>query len=146
VVAEGIAVRALDALLSEDDQIRWNAELFTRAGLTHLDAGREHAILKTMRQLEGVWGNATFLLHDQQQSTAEVSAYFQRYGLSRPHEADKAVEFISSPLSRSYVFTYSCGGKLLDALFAAKGQMRQWFTRLLTEPVTPSQIRAWITA
>jgi uncharacterized protein YjbI with pentapeptide repeats len=76
-------------------------------------------------------------------SKAEVSAYFQRYGLRRPNEADKAVEFLSSPLSRSYVFTYSIGGKLLDALFAAQGNADFWFTRLLTEAVTPSQIRAW---
>ena len=75
-------------------------------------------------QLAGVWDNAAFLLHDQHQSKAEVSAYFQRYGLRRAKEADKAVEFLSSPLSRSYVFTYGYGGKLLDALFAAQGQCR----------------------
>ena len=62
-----------------------------------------------------MWDNAAFLLHDQHQSKAEVSAYFQRYGLRRPNEADKAVEFLSGPLSRSYIFTYSLGGKLLDA-------------------------------
>jgi hypothetical protein len=55
------------------------------------------------------------------QSPAQVSAYFQRYGLRTEKEADKAVEFLSDPLSRSYVFTYGYGGKLLDALFAAKG-------------------------
>jgi hypothetical protein len=144
VVAEGIAVRALDVLLSEEDQIRWHdEEIFPRAGYTHLNAAREYAIAKIMRPLADVWDNAAFLLHDQHQSKAEVSAYFQRYGLRRANEADKAVEFLSSPLSRSYVFTYSIGGKLLDALFAAQGNADHWFTRLLTEPVTPSQIRAW---
>ena len=59
------------------------------------------------------------------------------------NEADKAVEFLSSPLSRSYVFNYDHGGKLLDALFAAQGNVDYWFTLLLTETVTPSQIRAW---
>jgi hypothetical protein len=147
VVAEGIAVRALDVLLSDEEQIRWHAEeIFPRAGLAHLDAGREHAIVRIMRQLGGVWDNAAFLLHDQHLSTTEVSAYFQRYALRREKEADKAVEFISDPLSRSYVFTYSYGGKLLDALFDARGDTAQWFTRLLTEPVTPGQIRAWISA
>jgi hypothetical protein len=144
VIAEGIAVRALDVLLSDEEQIRWHAaEIFPRAGYTHLDATREHAIDKVMRSLAGVWDNAAFLLHDQHKSKAEVSAYFQRYGLRRANEADKSVEFLSSPLSRSYVFTYSIGGKLLDALFAAQGKVDHWFTRLLSEPVTPSQIRAW---
>jgi hypothetical protein len=147
VVAEGIAVRALDVLLSDEEQIRWHAdEIFPRAGYAQLNAAREHAIDKAMRALAGVWDNAAFLLHDQHQSKAEVSAYFQRYGLRRANEADKAVEFLSSPLSRSYVFNYSAGGKLLDALFAAQGKVDHWFTRLLTESVTPSQIRAWTTS
>ena len=146
VVAEGIAVRALDVLLSEEEQIRWHAEeIFPRAGYTHLDAAREHAIDRVMRDLSDVWDNAAFLLHDQHQSKAAVSAYFQRYGLHREPEADKAVEFLSDPLSRSYIFTYGYGGKLLDTLFAAKGDAVHWFRRLLTESVTPSQIRAWIT-
>lgn len=144
VVAEGIAVRALDVLLSDEEQIRWHAdEIFPRAGYTHLDAAREHAIDQAQRPLAGVWNNSAFLLHDQHKSKAEVSAYFQRYGLRRANEADKAVEFISSPLSRSYVFNYNLGGKLLEALFAAQGNVDHWFTRLLTESVTPSQIRAW---
>jgi hypothetical protein len=146
VVAEGIAVRALDVLMPEEEQIRWHAEeVFPRAGFTQLDAAREHAIDRVIRDLSGVWDNAAFLLHDQHKSAAEVSAYFQYYGLRREQEADKAVEFLSGSLSRSYVFTYSYGGKLLDVLFAARGDVTQWFTRLLTEPVTPSQIRAWIT-
>ena len=145
LVAEGIAVQALDVLLSPEEQIRWHAEeIFPRAGLTHLNAEREYQIDQVMRQLNDVWDNAAFLLHDQHQSKAEVSAYFQRYGLQRENEANKSVEFISEPLSRSYVFNYRLGGVLLDELFAAKRDTQHWFTRLLTEPVTPSQIRAWI--
>lgn len=145
VIAEGIAVRALDALLTSAEQIRWHAdEIFPRAGFTQLDAAREHAISHAIDQLDGVWDNAAFLLHDQHQSPAEVNAYFQRYGLRTEKEADKSVEFLNDPRSRSYVFTYGYGGKLLDALFAAKGNAQYWFTRLLTEPATPSQVRAWM--
>ena len=145
LVAEGIAMRALDMLLSPDDQIRWYAEeIFPRAGMPHLDAGREYQIEPALRRLAGVAENVAFLLHDQHQSKAEVSAYLQRYGLYREKGADKSVEYISTPISRSYVFNYRLGGVLLDELFAAKGNAQHWFTRLLTEPVTPSQIRAWI--
>ena len=144
LVAEGIAVRALDALLSPEEQIRWHAEeIFPRAGLIHLNAEREYQFARAVRQLDGVWDNAAFLLHDQHQSKAEVGAYFQRYALSRENEADKSVEFLSTP-PRSYVFNYRLGGVLLDELFAAKHDRQHWFTRLLTEPVTPSQIRDWI--
>ncbi len=149
LVAEGIAVRALDALLSPEEQIRWHAEeIFPRAGMAHLNAEREHQIEQALRRLDGVWTNAAFLLHDHHQSQAEVNAYFQRYGLHRENEANKAVEFINAPLQRSYVFNYRLGGMLLDELFAAKGAAfggaQHWFTRLLSEPVTPSQIRAWM--
>jgi hypothetical protein len=145
LVAEGIAVRALDVLLPPDEQIRWHAEeIFPRAGRAHLNAEREHQIDRAMRRLAGVWDNAAFLLHDQHQGKDEVSAYFRQYSLRREKEVDKAVEFISTPLSRSYVFNYRLGGVLLDELFAAKGNAPYWFTRLLTEPVTPGQIRAWL--
>ncbi len=144
LVAEGIAVRALDALLSPEEQIRWHTEeIFPRAGLTHLNAEREYQIGRAIRQLDGVWDNAAFLLHDQHQSKTQVSAYFQRYALSREKEAAKSVEFLTTP-PRSYIFNYRLGGVLLDELFAAKSDKQHWFTRLLTEPVTPSQIRAWI--
>ncbi len=145
VTAEGIAVRAFDVLLSNDEQIRWHAEeIYPRAGMAHLDAARDLAIIRGLRPLAGVWDNAAFLLHDHHQSAAEVSAYFQRYALHRQNEADKAVRFLSSPLARSYVFTYRIGGQLLDELFAAQGNATAWFKRLLNEPVTPSQLRAWI--
>jgi hypothetical protein len=42
------------------------------------------------------------------------------------------------------ITTYHAGDELLDALFAARGEPVRWFRRLLTEPVTPSQVRAWI--
>ncbi len=145
LVAEGIAVRALDMVLSPQEQIGWHAEeIFPRAGMSHLDAEREHQIDRAIRRLAGVWDNAAFLLHDQHQSKDDVRAYIQRYALRRDNEANKDLEFISTPDSRSYIFNYRLGGVLLDELFAVKGNAQHWFTRLLTEPVTPSQIRAWM--
>jgi hypothetical protein len=147
VVAEGIADRALSALLASDEQIRWHAaEIYPRAGFTHLDAAREHAIRHAIEKLGDAWDNAAFLLHDQHRPLLEVKAYLQRYCLLDEKEAEKAVEFLNDPRSRSYVFTYGYGGKLLDELFATKGDAPYWFSRLLTEAVTPSQIRQWINA
>ena len=34
-------------------------------------------------------------------------------------------------------------GELVDDLLAASDDPNRWFTRLLTEPATPSQIRSW---
>jgi hypothetical protein len=47
------------------------------------------------------------------------------------------------PLRRSYIFNYSMGRQLLADLFAARGDRVDWFRRLLSEPITPSQIRSW---
>ena len=145
VVAEGIGTRALAALVPDDELVNWYAnELFPRAGFEHLDAQNEHAINIARRKLRGVSGNAAFLLHDQNASKDRVVAYIMRYALIESNkEARKWIDFISNPLFRSYIFTYHYGGEMLDALFAAQDDRARWFTRLLTEPVTPGQIRAW---
>lgn len=144
VIAEGIATRALEVLMDEEERIAWQAELFRRAGYDHLDARQEHAIDEATRELEGVGGNAAFLLHDRGAGDDEVVAYIQRWRLATPEEARKTLAFLKAPRNRTYIFTYRYGGALLDALFAARGDRDAWFTRLLTEPVTPGQIREWI--
>jgi hypothetical protein len=147
VVSEGIATRALSILMTDEEQITWHAEeLFPRAGFSHLDARREHTITANAAQfgkLAGVGGNAAFLLHDQGASEDKVVAYLQQYGLLSVKEARKWVDFLGNPLFRSYIFTYRYGGEMLDALFATQDDRDHWFARLLTEPVTPSQIRSW---
>jgi hypothetical protein len=146
-IAEGLAVKALEAVMSDEEWVTWHREeIFPRAGLAHLDAEREQALAKAMRRLEGVSGNAAFLYHDRGASREATQAYVERWALSTPSWAAKTVDFVASPIYRSYIFTYSCGGDLLDELFAVRGERQQWFTRLLTEPVTPSQIRGWIAA
>jgi hypothetical protein len=144
VIAEGIATRALEVLMGEEERIAWQAHLFRRAGYDHLDARREHAIDEATRGLEGIGGNAAFLLHDRSAGDDEVIAYIQRWRLATDEEARKTLSFLKAPRNRSYIFTYRYGGDLLDALFAARGDRDAWFTRLLTEPVTPGQIRGWI--
>jgi len=144
-IAEALAVRALEVLMSDSELIAWHAnEIFPQAGLGHLDAAREHAIVLARRRLAGVAVTAAFLLRDRAASQAEVIAYLERFGLRTEPEAHKLVSFLTAPLSSSYIFTYHAGGELLDALFAARGEPVRWFRRLLTEPVTPSQVRAWI--
>lgn len=146
-VSEGIAVQALDVLMTPAEQVAWQAEVvYLRAGMAHLDAGREQRIDTVAKKLAGVVDNAAFLLHDRGLPPGEVSAYLQRYALLREEEAQKNVDFISNPLYRSYIFTYDSGRQLLETLFARNEDVDGWFTRLLTEPVTPTQIRGWIEA
>lgn len=145
VVSEGLADRALEALMNDNEQADWNArELFPRAGFTHVDALHEQTINQASRKLVGMNSNAAFLLHEQGTSVTEVRKYMQRFGLLTEEQSAKMVEFLSHPLYRSYIFTYHFGGEMLDQLVAKKGNLTGWFTRLLTELVTPQQIRVWI--
>jgi hypothetical protein len=147
LISEGIATQALDVIMSEADQIAWNAEqVFPGGGFVNLDARREHEIGKASQKLSGVEGNAAFMLHDQGADRGEVISYLQRYSLVEEDRARKIVDFISNPLFRSYIFNYSYGRELLGALFDQKGDIDYWFKRLLSEAVTPSQIREWMAA
>lgn len=147
VVSEGIATCALASVLSDEEWAAWHAaEIFPMVGLAHLDAQRERMIELALEQLNGVYGNAAFLLHEQGAAAARVRAYLQEYGLLTEQEADHMIGFMSAPLDRAYIFTYYWGQKLLEGLFAVKGERPYWYARLLTEAVTPTLIRQWTQA
>ena len=144
VVAEGIATSALGTVLT-DRQLEdlYREEILPRAGMTHLDAKKIVEISRVDRKMSGLWGNAAFMLHEQKKGAAEIISYLQKYEMSTEKEANRAIRFISDPLDRSYIFTYTAGYDLLEELFSIADRDK-YFARLLEEPVTPSQIREWI--
>lgn len=142
-ISEGLANCALDTLLSAEEQLAWEAELFAQAGL-QLDVAWVRQVRTALKPLARITGNAAFLLYEQGRSQEEVVAYIEKWGLSSPVEARKSVEFVSHPLYRSYIFNYTLGVDLLERLFEVKGNRQTWFTRLLTEPITPRMIVRWI--
>jgi hypothetical protein len=142
-ISEGIANCALDTLLTAEEQLAWEIDLFARAGLK-LDAAWASQVRTAFKPLTRITGNAAFLLYEQGRSKEDVAAYIEKWGLSSPVEARKSVEFISHPLYRSYIFNYTLGVDLLERLFEVKGNRQTWFTRLLTEPITPRMIVRWI--
>ena len=144
VIAEGIATNALDTLLTEQELEDWyREEILSRAGMTHVDAKQIMEISRAERRVRNLWGNVAFMLHDQKKNMDEVVSYLQQYELSTEEEANRAIRFMSGPLDRSYIFTYTAGYDLLEELFSIAGRDK-YFARLLEEPVTPSQIRQWI--
>lgn len=144
VVSEGIATRALRVVMNETELRDWLADdLAARAGLPAADIDAMLALHKARSGMRAVTENAALMLHEDGASTDEVLAYLQRYRLATPEEARKSIEFLTHPNFRSYIFTYTRGGTLLDRLFE-HGDTTAWFTRLLNEPVTPHTIRGWI--
>lgn len=144
VMAEGIATTALRTVMPDEELEDWfREELLPASGLSHIDPKRILAIGKAGRKLNGIAGNAAFMLHDQGKSEEEISQYLQEYGLSTEKEARHLISFLSNPLYRSYIFTYHVGYDLFEELFR-HGDRDMYFLRLMEEPVTPSQVRDWI--
>jgi hypothetical protein len=144
VIAEGIATSALETVLTDQELEAWyREEILPRADMTHVDAKQIMEITRAERKMRDLWGNAAFMLHDQKKSTGEIISYLQKYEMSTEKEANRAIQFMSGPLDRSYIFTYTAGYDLLEELFSIADRDK-YFARLLEEPVTPSQIRGWI--
>jgi len=144
VIAEGIATTALKTILTRTEMEDWyREEILHLAGMTHIDAKRLMDIGNARMKMFGVVGNAAFMMYDQNKSKDEISLYLQKYNLATEKRAQKNIEFISNPLYRSYIFTYHVGRDLFEELFTHVDR-DEYFGRTLEEPVTPSQIRQWI--
>src|SRR5215212_3228312 len=144
VIAEGIATSGLQSLLTDQELEDWyREEILPRADMTHVDAKQIIEITRAEQKIRNLWGNAAFMLHDQRKSPGEVVSYLQKYEMSTEEDASRAIRFMSGPLDRSYIFTYTAGYDLLEELFSLADRDK-YFARLLEEPVTPGQIREWI--
>jgi hypothetical protein len=143
VISEGIAVLAEDFAFG-DGQAEWMATvLMPEAGL-RFDPDVHRCVQHAGRQLRAVASNASLLYHRDGRSEREVIQYLEHYGLMTESEAAKRFSFISDPLWRPYIFTYSVGRQLLSAWFdqVDNDDRLRRFRQLLTEQVTPSQIAA----
>ena len=146
VMAEGIATTALRTILTDEELEEWfRQEILPLAGMTHIDAKRISSISHARDKMDGIGGNAAFMLHDQHKSEEEISQYLQRYNFATEQEARHIIRFISQPHDHSYIFTYHVGYDLLEALFQYGDRTHQ-VKRLMQEPVTPSIVRQWISA
>ncbi|MDQ4077955.1 MAG: DUF885 domain-containing protein [Chloroflexota bacterium] len=144
VVSEGIATRARQIVISDEALREWLVDDLTkRAGLHDAPVETMLQIREAKKELRGVTGNAALLLYEGGASDEEILRYIQRYRLATAEEACKSLQFMTHPNFRSYLFTYTRGGELLDQLFE-RGEAINWFGRLLHEPVTPSTIRGWL--
>ena len=84
------------------------------AGL-RFDPEVHRRIQRAGAELRAVASNAALLFHRDGRSEREVVQYLEHYGLMTEAEAAKRFSFISDPLWRPYIFTYSVGRQLLSA-------------------------------
>lgn len=111
VVSEGIAENAWDAVAGEETKAAVTDALAS-LGVAY-DAERSEAIAQAGRDLRFVSSNAAVMLHEDGASIEDVKAYVEQWAPTTPERAASSARFVSDPLWRSYVSTYSFGGTLV---------------------------------
>jgi hypothetical protein len=141
VIAEGIATTAVEIIFPNRGEYEWIIDvLLPEAGLAVIEtADQIKQIIKATSKLRYTTGNAAILYHSGKLNEEQTIDYIQTYALSTPDRAARSFGFLSHPLYRSYLFTYTQGYDLIaDA--AANGDKREIFDRCLTEQILPSHL------
>jgi hypothetical protein len=156
LISEGLAELAVDFAAPPADQVDILVELYERAGIAiAADRGAAHeaaeqTVTMTLprRRLAESRINAALIRHAEGASHDETLAYLQRVGRYPKRLAEKILEFIEQPLSRTYIFVYHEGEVLLrrwlEVVPAEERPAR--FGRLLHEQLTPTAVAAELAA
>ena len=139
VIAEGIATTALEMIFPDGDHHEWNVEVLLPAAKIATSPNMADQLRRAARasgDLRYVTGNAAILFHTGQLDREQTIDYIRTYALVTPERAAKSFSFLSHPLYRSYIFTYSVGYDLI----MNSADPAQTFRRLLTQQVLPSHL------
>ena len=136
LISEGIAGLAPEILLGDEEQ-EVTAAHVEGTGVAY-DPEVSRAVQQARRPLGHVGANIALLLHREGATVEEAREYHMRWGLSSPERAEHAVRFITDPLWRSYVTTYTDGYDLCREFVGGDVQR---FKRLLTQQLTPDDLR-----
>jgi hypothetical protein len=135
LVSEGIASLASEILLGEEEE-RVLAEHVDVTGVRY-DPELSRAVKEASRPIAHVGGNVALLIHTRGASDEEAIDYSMRWALRSRKRAQQSIRFITDPLWRSYVTTYTAGYDLCrDFVVGDVGR----FKRLLTEQLTPADL------
>jgi hypothetical protein len=134
LIAEGIAELGAEILL--DDLDAFTAKTLAPLGFAH-DAELGRAVRAARKPLERVPANVALMLHEDGASVDEAREYLIRWALVSPKRAEHNISFVSHPLWRAYVSTYTDGYRVCRDWVAGD---RAKFKRLLTEQLTPADL------
>lgn len=136
-ISEGLADLGIEVLLG-DEQLAVVGEHARALGVTY-DTEAIAALGHFGEMSSKARGNVALMIHADGASLSEAATYAERWLLLDPARASKAVEFMTDPTWRAYGFCYSEG---LDLCRAFVGEDPERFERLLTEQLTPPDLRA----
>ena len=137
LVSEGIASLGSEITLGEEEQ-QVAAEHVRDTGVP-FDPELSRAVSEAAQPLGGVSTNVALMLHEDGRSEDDAFAYLKRWGLTSDKRAKQGIRFMTDPVWRSYITTYTDGYRICKA-FVAGDPAR--FKRLLTEQLTPAEIQA----
>jgi hypothetical protein len=139
VLTEGIATVAHEIIFSEGEPERWITDHIYRS--LHKDI--DPTILLRLRQasdlLAAVWDNVALLLDDGRPEP-EVIQYITTHMLTTKEKAASMIANLKQPIWGLYNLTYVAGQSLLQPTLQGPDKL-PLFRRLLTEQLTPSQLK-----
>jgi len=137
LMAEGLADLGLEVITAGRPEAAVAAHLRPR-GLPY-EAEVAATVGEATELLGAVRGNAAILVHDRGATVEEAVSYVERWLLTTPERAAKAVGFVMDPTWRAYVFCYIDGLRLCRQ-FTAGDPGR--FERLISEQLLPADLVA----
>jgi hypothetical protein len=135
LISEGIAELASEIMLGEEEELVI-AGHFEGTGVSY-DPELSRAVKDARRPIGYVPGNVALLIHTRGGSEEEAVEYSMRWGLTTRRRAEQIVRFVTDPVWRSYISTYTAGYDLCRE-FVIGDPAR--FKRLLTEQLTPADL------
>ena len=135
LIGEGIAEVAQEILLGdEEEQI---TAAYVEDTRIPYDADLSRAVKKAREPLAYVAVNVALLIHTRGATEEEAAEYSLQWGLTSPKRAKQSVRFVTDPVWRAYITTYTDGYELCRKW--VKGDPAR-FKRLLTEQLTPADL------
>jgi hypothetical protein len=135
LVGEGIAGLASEILLGEDEEQVLAAHL-DGTGVEY-DPDLSRAVKKARRPIAYVSSNVALLIHTQGASQDEAIEYLMKWALTSRKRAEHSVRFVTDPVWRAYVSTYTDGYDLCRQFVGGDPEK---FKLLLTEQLTPADL------
>jgi hypothetical protein len=135
LIAEGIATLAAEMVVEDEDEL-------TARHLAPLEVEYDAESAARIRRARApivdiVSTNAALLMYERGVPEDEAREYVKHWALTSDRRADQVIRFITDPMWRAYVPTYSDGYRVCGAWVSGD---RVRFRRLLTEQLTPADL------
>jgi hypothetical protein len=135
LIAEGIATLAAEMVVEDEDEL--TAQHLAPLGVEY-DAESAARIRRARAPIVDIVStNAALLMYERGVPEHEAREYVKHWALTSDRRADQVIRFITDPMWRSYVPTYSDGYRVCGAWV---GGDEARFRRLLTEQLTPADL------